>query len=69
MIASGKTRRLLSIYGVLIVILYDVITLLKISCSKCHNRYELASSLEYLMKMGLVPYDRSLYCEECRHED
>ncbi|WP_297471588.1 hypothetical protein [Nitrosopumilus sp.] len=42
---------------------------MKIPCSNCHEHYELATSVEYLMKMGLVPYDKSLHCEECRHEN
>ncbi|MGY5150589.1 MAG: hypothetical protein ACW9W3_11075 [Candidatus Nitrosopumilus sp. bin_68KS] len=41
---------------------------MKISCSKCHQRYELASALEYLLQMGLIPFDKPLYCGVCRHE-
>lgn len=46
---------------------YDDIIFMKISCIKCHQRYELASSLEYLLKMGMIPFDRPLLCEECNH--
>ncbi|CAD6513279.1 hypothetical protein NMT12_190019 [metagenome] len=39
---------------------------MRILCSKCSERYELAVRDEYLIKMGLIPYYKPLYCEDCQ---
>lgn len=39
---------------------------MKVSCSQCHEIYELPTSIEYLLKMGLIPFDKPLYCTACR---
>jgi hypothetical protein len=45
---------------------YDVMIIMKIPCAQCSERYELSTSVEYLIKMGMIPFERPFYCEECR---
>ncbi|AJW71538.1 hypothetical protein NADRNF5_1860 [Nitrosopumilus adriaticus] len=35
-------------------------------CTKCREKYEVSSSMEYLIKMGMVPESQRFCCEWCR---
>ncbi|MGY5149941.1 MAG: hypothetical protein ACW9W3_07740 [Candidatus Nitrosopumilus sp. bin_68KS] len=36
------------------------------TCTKCNEKYEVSSAMEYLVKMGMVPESQKFCCEWCR---
>lgn len=45
----------------------NIVKIMQIPCSQCSQRYDIPVHEEYLIKMGLIPFDSPLFCEDCKH--
>ncbi|CAD6513361.1 hypothetical protein NMT12_190032 [metagenome] len=43
-----------------------IIFSMKVPCTNCTEHYELSQTVEYLVKMGLISYQKQLICDRCR---
>jgi len=40
--------------------------MMKAVCTTCKEKYEISPTMEYLVKMGMVPENQKFYCDWCR---